>query len=122
MGILNRFKIGPKIIGGYVVAALAMAILTYMLLNNMDGLSKKFDFLVHHDTPVLINAQELTGSMVNMETGLRGYLVTGIEEYLEPYNNGRATFEEVMADEQELTNDNPAAVATLKAIHELERT
>ena len=77
MGILNRFKIGPKIIGGYVVAGLAMAILTFMLLNNMDGLSKKFDFLVHHDTPVLINAQELIGFMVDMETGLRGHLVTG---------------------------------------------
>ena len=72
MGILNRFKVGPKIIGGYVVAAFAMAILTYMLLNNMGGLSKKFDFLVNHDTPVLINAQGLIGSMVDMETGLRG--------------------------------------------------
>ena len=57
MGILNRFKIGPKIIGGYVVAGLAMGILAYMLLNNMSGLSTKFDFLVHHDTPVLVNAQ-----------------------------------------------------------------
>ncbi len=28
MGILNKFKLGPKIIGGYVVAALAMGILT----------------------------------------------------------------------------------------------
>ena len=72
MGILNKFKVGPKIIGGYVVAAVAMAILTFMLLNSMSGLSDKFDFLVHHDTPVLVNAQQLSGSMVDMETGLRG--------------------------------------------------
>ena len=81
MGIWNRFKIGPKIIGGYVIAGVAMAVLAYMLLNNMNSLSNKFDFLVHHDTPVLINAQELTGFMVDMETGLRGFLVTGQEQY-----------------------------------------
>ena len=121
MGILNRLKIGPKIILGYVVAGLAMVILTYVLLNNLSGLSDKFSFLVHHDTPVLVNAQELTGAMVNMETGLRGYLVTGDEQFLEPYDAGKAAFEELMVEEQELTSDNPAAVATLKAIHVLEQ-
>ena len=121
MGFLNRFKIGPKIIGGYVVAGLAMGILAYMLLNNMSGLSTKFDFLVHHDTPVLVNAQLLTGNMVNMETGLRGYLVTGDVDFLEPYHAGIEDFEKVMAEEQELTSDNPAAVAGLRAIHDLER-
>ncbi len=121
MGILNNFKIGPKIIGGYVIAALAMAILAYMLLNSISGLSSKFTFLVEHDTPVLTNAQKLTGLMVDMETGLRGYMVTGQTGYLDPYNNGKVEFETVMAEEQELTNDNPAAVATLKAIHVLEQ-
>ncbi|MCH7737193.1 MAG: CHASE3 domain-containing protein, partial [Chloroflexi bacterium] len=121
MGILNKFKIGPKIIGGYVVAGVAMAILAYMLLSSISGLNNKFNFLVHHDTPVLTNAQLLTGLMVDMETGLRGYLVTGKPNYLDPYNNGRTRFEEVMAEEQELTSDNPAAVAKLRAIHDLER-
>lgn len=121
MGVLNRFKIGPKIIGGYVVAAVAMGILAFMLLNSMSGLSTKFDFLVHHDTPVLVNAQELNGFMVDMETGLRGYLVTGDTDFLEPYNNGQVKFDEVMAAEQELTSDNPAAVANLKAIHALQQ-
>ena len=74
MGLLNSFKLGPKIIGGYVVAAVAMAILAYMLLNSIGDLSTKFNFLVKHDTPVLTNAQKLTGLMVDMETGLRGYL------------------------------------------------
>ena len=121
MGILSRLKVGPKIIGGYVVAALAMVVLAYMLLNNLSNLSGKFDFLVHHDTPVLINAQKLVGLMVDMETGLRGYLVTGEEQFLEPYHNGQVEFEEVMAEEQELTSDNPAAVAKLKEIHNLEK-
>ena len=65
MGILNNLKIGPKTIGDYVVVGLAMAILAYMLLSNTSGLNHRFNFLVHHETPVLINAQQLTGEMVN---------------------------------------------------------
>jgi len=67
-----------------VVAGLVMAILAYMLLSSISGLNNKFNFLVHHGTPVLINAQQLTGEMVNMETGLRGYLVTGDVGFLDP--------------------------------------
>ena len=63
MGILNNFKIGPKILGGYVIAGMAMAILAYMLLSSISGLNDKFSFLVHHDTPVLINAEELMGKL-----------------------------------------------------------
>lgn len=59
--------------------------------------------------------------MVDMETGLRGFLVTGHDEYLDPFYNGRERFEEVMEAEQELSNDNPAAVATLQAIHDLQQ-
>jgi CHASE3 domain sensor protein len=49
-----------------------MAILAYMLLSSISSLSSKFTFLVHHDTPVLLNAHDLTAEMVNMGTGLRG--------------------------------------------------
>ena len=48
MGILNNLKIGPKTIGDYVVAGLAMAILAYMLLSSISGLNNQFNFLAHH--------------------------------------------------------------------------
>lgn len=98
-----------------------MAILAYMLLSNTSGLNHRFNFLVHHETPVLINAQQLTGEMVNMETGLRGYLVTGDVGFLDPYFFGIDAFNKTMIEEQELTNDNQAAVAKLKEIHEMEQ-
>ena len=104
-----------------MVAGLVMAILAYMLLSSISGLINKFNFLVHHGTPVLINAQQLTGEMVNMETGLRGYLVTGDVGFLDPYFFGIDAFNKTMVEEQELTNDNQAAVAKLKEIHEMEQ-
>ena len=104
-----------------MVAGLVMTILAYMLLSSISGHNNKFNFLVHHDAPVLINAQQLTREMVNMETGLRGYLVTGDVGFLDPYFFGIDAFNKTMVEEQELTNDNPAAVAKLKEIHEMEQ-
>ena len=57
--------------------------------------------------------------MVNIETGLRDYLLTGDVGFLNPYSSGIDAFNKTMAEDQELTNDNPAAVAKLKEIHEM---
>ena len=57
--------------------------------------------------------------MVNMETGLCGYLLTRDVGCLNPYFSGIDAFNKTMAEEQELTNGNPAVVAKLKEIHEM---
>ena len=116
MGFFLNRSISFKLLAGYAFAALAMIVLAIMLLTNMNTLNNKFDILVHHDTPVLTNAQKLAGLMADMETGLRGYLVTGEEEFLEPYNDGRVHFDEVMAEELELVSDFPEAVASLNEL------
>ena len=54
---------------------------------------------------------ESTGAltaMVNMETGLRGYYLTGKDEFLTPYNDGRVAFTANIAALKKLTSDNPA--------------
>ena len=56
MTFLKNMRVGPKIIGGYGVAGLAMIVLAVVSLINLNSLSGKFAFLVHHDTPVLTNA------------------------------------------------------------------
>jgi methyl-accepting chemotaxis protein len=41
-----------------------------------------------------------------METGQRGFMVTGEDEYLEPYEGGKNRFRTLIKNSQELTNDN----------------
>ena len=48
-----------------------------------------------------------------------GYLLTRDVGCLNPYFSGIDAFNKTMAEEQELTNGNPAAVAKLKEIHEM---
>ena len=48
--------------------------------------------------------------MIDMETGLRGFLVTGNETYLEPYYAAQKQFETLVKKGANLTSDNPAQV------------
>ncbi|WP_207456616.1 CHASE3 domain-containing protein [Azospirillum sp. SYSU D00513] len=66
-----------------------------------------------HTYQVLGSMDMLLLSMVNQETGLRGYLISGGDAFLEPYRSGRAAFEKSFAEVKTLTSDNPAQQARL---------
>ena len=68
---------------------------------------------VTHTYQVLDTAKSILAAAVDMETGMRGYLLAGKDEFLAPYNNGKNIFSQLI-DELSLTvNDNPAQVRLL---------
>ncbi len=76
---------------------------------------------VNHTHEVLVGARLLLAHAVDMETGMRGFLIAGEEEFLEPYNNGLKRFFEEIKALQETVNDNPPQVRRLKEAEELIR-
>lgn len=54
--------------------------------------------------------------MVDQETGMRGFLATWKENYLEPYNNGKIEFKSLMEYLLATVSDNPQQVELLKEI------
>jgi len=71
---------------------------------------------VAHTYKVISRAQEMLGAAIDMETGMRGYLLAGIPEFLEPYNNGGTTFDTIRAELAQTVDDNPAQVQLLGEI------
>ncbi|WP_370869339.1 methyl-accepting chemotaxis protein [Variovorax ginsengisoli] len=61
-----------------------------------------------HTYKVLDTADTMLVNMVNMETGNRGYLMSGEARYLEPWNSGIKAFESAWTEGKRLTADNPA--------------
>jgi methyl-accepting chemotaxis protein len=59
-----------------------------------------------HTHKVLTEGDQLLLSMVNMETGVRGFLVAGDEKFLEPWTAGQADFGRAWAQAKSLTSDN----------------
>lgn len=71
---------------------------------------------VTHTYRVIGEAQKILLAAVDMETGMRGYLLAGREEFLEPLNNGREKFAALIADLSQTVSDNPAQVTLLGEI------
>ncbi|WP_253279972.1 CHASE3 domain-containing protein [Phaeobacter sp. 11ANDIMAR09] len=69
---------------------------------------------VEHTHKVLAQASRIIAHGVDMETGYRGYMLTGEKAFLEPYNNGKAAFREAIAELQKTVSDNPPQVGRLK--------
>ncbi|MEQ8348519.1 MAG: CHASE3 domain-containing protein [Sneathiellaceae bacterium] len=71
---------------------------------------------IEHTYVVIGHSQDILGAVLDMETGMRGYLLTGREDFLEPFNQGSARFAALVADLRETVSDNPAQVALLDEI------
>ncbi len=65
---------------------------------------------IDHTNEVLTAADNVLIGLINMETGFRGYMTTGDDGFLEPYNVGEMQVSETLAELKELTSDNPAQV------------
>ncbi len=68
---------------------------------------------VDHTNQVIQEAMRIEAAAVDMETGMRGYLLAGKEEFLEPYKQGRKHFGQLLNALKVTVNDNPVQVALL---------
>ncbi len=62
---------------------------------------------------ILIKLDDTLISTVNIETSVRGYILSGTDNFLEPYKSGKQNALRVVADLKPLTADNQTQVANL---------
>jgi hypothetical protein len=71
---------------------------------------------VHHTQQVLTRLEQTLGTMRDIQTGQRGYLIAGDERFLDPYESGLDAVRERLDDLAALTADNPAQQERLAAL------
>jgi methyl-accepting chemotaxis protein len=69
-----------------------------------------------HSLQVIIAAELLFASIVDMDSGYRGFLLTGDDAFLEPYLEGRQAADEQIRELEALTADNPPQVERWRLI------
>jgi CHASE3 domain sensor protein len=67
----------------------------------------------------LLEINQLLSSLVDAETGQRGYILTGLESYLEPYTRAGGRLDEQLARLHHRFEHSPAQQATLNTISRL---
>ncbi|PKV11798.1 methyl-accepting chemotaxis protein [Xanthomonas prunicola] len=70
-----------------------------------------------HTYQVIATGRAMSIATVNVETGARGFLLSGQETHLAPYNNGKVQFEKEFTHAKTLTADNPVQQERLQRLH-----
>src|ERR1041385_7569938 len=63
---------------------------------------------VDHTSRVLEKLEAILVKMLNMETGSRGFVISGNETFLEPFQSGIASVQNSQAEARRLTRDTPS--------------
>ena len=110
-----KLNVSWKLYAGFGLALLILGIISLVAFRGTQSLVKNQDDVTHtHE--VLGELEAIVGSLKDAETGQRGFLITGEERYLEPYDNGIAVIDEHIATVQSLTSDNPAQQARIEEL------
>src|SRR5262245_29270203 len=71
---------------------------------------------LHHTDEVRVNIALLRATLLDAETGLRGYLFTGATDFLRPYERGRIEWRQQLDQVRRLTADNPEQQGRLQVL------
>ncbi|MHA7582532.1 CHASE3 domain-containing protein [Paenibacillus vandeheii] len=112
----RRFTIRSKIVLGYLVVVLLFGAVLMILSAQINASQKEIDFITHHDLEVHNLTNAIEKNVLNMETGQRGFMLTGEESYLEPYSQAMTQWNSNYAELYELISDNPSQQMSLENI------
>ena len=100
-------RIATRLYGGFGTIVLLLAALVTVATLNVSRLADA-NAINTHTYQVLAENSALLESLINVETGQRGYVITGAEASLEPYKAGQVAFGTHLVKARDMTSDNPA--------------
>jgi methyl-accepting chemotaxis protein len=96
---------GKKIAIGFAVSFLLLLGIGGVAYRSIDAITKT-SYWVTHTHNVLEHLTALVSQLKDAETGQRGFVITGDETYLEPYEAAIVSVPKLLKDLRELTADN----------------
>jgi PAS domain S-box-containing protein len=86
---------------------------------NTSDIVENFEGVVHETKDTISKSQRLGKLIVDMETGQRGFIITGDESFLEPFVQTNEIFDNLLADLREDLSGRPEYLKTLERIEHL---
>ncbi|WP_419953634.1 methyl-accepting chemotaxis protein [Methylobacterium sp.] len=120
MSWITDLKIAVKIGATLAVIVISAVIVSILSLNNLSKIENT-NYWTEHTYKVMGEISLLTGAMVDQETGVRGYLISGDTGFLAPYVSGQKAFAAALANARQFTSDNPRQQERLTAVEGLAR-
>ena len=90
----HRFTLQYKIMSITILILLCLLGFVIVVHGRINALQEETSFISHQDREITNLTNQIEKNILDMETGQRGYIITGDDKYLEPYNQGKALWED----------------------------
>ncbi|MEH6345797.1 MAG: CHASE3 domain-containing protein [Bermanella sp.] len=112
---MQRLGISTKILIGFALPVLLMLIVSSAVYFSIQNLLDTAHW-VQHTQRVISKGHVLEKLILEMETGERGFLITGKDEFLEPFTASNKQWGIEVAATKSLVKDNPDQIKNLEKI------
>ncbi|HWK51721.1 MAG TPA: CHASE3 domain-containing protein [Steroidobacter sp.] len=117
-GYASLTGFGRKNAASVIASALLLAVVLWMARLSLQEMRDTSD-LSDHSEDVRLALAAVSQSLLEMETGQRGYLLTGQDAYLEPYQAGVSGLDGQLQDLERLIADNDQQSGRLRTLLQL---
>ncbi|ALG72124.1 chemotaxis protein [Azospirillum thiophilum] len=115
MSWFTNLRIGGKLLTAFAALIVITGAISVGNYATLSSIQSSIGWTLH-TYRVLQTTDAAMAAMIDQETGLRGYLVSGDEAFLEPYRRGGQAFDRALAEVKALTADNPQQQARLEQL------
>ena len=106
----KNLKLKTRLLTAFAIPLLVIVFMAITIYTSVNSLLAA-NAWVNHTSNVISKGRGLLSNMVDMETGMRGYLVAGRDEFLAPYHSGQQAFNKDIGALKQTVNDNPRQVS-----------
>ena len=106
MNAFRNWTVGKRLLAGFSLSALTLLLVSAISYYNIARLIEN-DSWVKHTYQVRGALNDLNEELANGETGMRGFVITGDESFLEPNKSALAAIPRLLTELRGLTADNP---------------
>ncbi|MGH6725789.1 MAG: CHASE3 domain-containing protein [Pseudolabrys sp.] len=104
--MFSNLTVGKRLVAGFGLSAITLIVIAISAYYNVNRQIDS-DEWVRHTYQVRDKLTDLTDGFLDGQTGVRGFIITGDESFLEPYKKGIAAIPALITDLTRLTADNP---------------
>ncbi|AEO50210.1 methyl-accepting chemotaxis protein [Rhodospirillum rubrum] len=103
---IKDLSISIRLRGAFLVLIIGTIIVAWATLGTFATVVQTNNW-TNHTREVQTAVEKMRLSQIDQETGVRGFLISGEESFLEPYRANQAVFRELLQRAKTLTADNP---------------
>lgn len=116
--MFSTLTISKKLYTGFGLVLLIIAVLVLCALRGFDQVSTSVKRNIH-SYEVLNRSTSILNSLVDIETAMRGFALTGQDSFLEPMVKGEEVFADSLNRVKKATADNPQQQARLDRLQQV---